>query len=135
MRYDINENTYILGSFSTGDTVTIDVYRISDGVKVMDSVLCSEVGGTGVFSYLFSQTITEKTEYLWIMNNGSIDNRGKIVLGGYISFVVLQIDELHKLQGLKAGSPMTVTKETRTVEDIDLTITEGANDEVTVERQ
>ena len=105
MRYDKNENTYILGNFSTGDTVTIDVYHISDGVKVVDSVSCNEIGGTGVFSYLFSQTITEKTEYLWIMSNGSIDNRGKIILGGYMDTIINDLDNPDQYKADISGIP------------------------------
>ena len=84
MRYQKNESTYILGNFSSGDTVTIDVYKLSDGSQVVNGSSCTEIGTTGVFKYSFSQTVTSKTEYLWIMSNGSFDQRGKIVLGGWM---------------------------------------------------
>jgi|GEM_PF-5023072 len=84
MRYSKEEQTYILGVFNSGDTVTIDIYRLSDNTKVVDSANCTEIGTTGVFKYLFSQTVTQKEEYLWIMSNGNYSKYGKIVLGGYI---------------------------------------------------
>lgn len=44
-----------------------------------------------------------------------------------------KLDELHKLQGLQAGLPMTVTDTTRTVDTITLNITENPTS-TTVER-
>jgi len=87
MRYAKSESTYILGIFNAGDTVTIDVYQLSDNTKVVDGASCSEVTGTGVFKYSFSQTISQKEEYLWIMDNGEYSKYGKIVLGGWINNV------------------------------------------------
>ncbi|MCK4528122.1 hypothetical protein KAW18_12190 [candidate division WOR-3 bacterium] len=83
MRFSKDENTYILAEFTSGDAVTIDIYRLSDDVKVIDNVNVSEVSLTGTFKYLFNVAVTEKTEFLLIMSNGIIDKRGKIVLGGY----------------------------------------------------
>jgi len=92
MRYAKSESTYILGIFNTGDTVTIDVYRLSDNAKVVDGASCSEVAGTGVFKYSFSQTVSQKEEYLWIMSNGEYSKYGKIVLGGWMDAVNENID-------------------------------------------
>ena len=83
MRYSKNENTYILAEFTSGDIVTIDIYRLSDDVKVVDGANVSEVSSTGTFKYLFDITVTEKTEFLLIMDNGISDKRGKLILGGY----------------------------------------------------
>ena len=83
MRFSKDENTYILAEFTSGDTVKIDVYRLSDDVKVVDEIVVSEVSSTGTFKYLFNIVVTEKTEFLLIMSNGIIDKRGKLVLGGY----------------------------------------------------
>ena len=83
MRYSKDENAYILAEFVSGDTVTIDIYRLSDDVKVVDGVNVSEVSSTGTFKYLLDIVVTEKTEFLLIMSNGVIDKRGKLVLGGY----------------------------------------------------
>jgi hypothetical protein len=83
MRYSKEENTYILAEFTSGDTVTIDIYRLSDDFLTVSGVNVSEVASTGTFKYLFDTTVTEKTEFLLIMDNGTIDKRGKLVLGGY----------------------------------------------------
>jgi hypothetical protein len=70
MRFSKDENTYILAEFTSGDTVTIDIYRLSDDVKVIDGANVSEISSTGTFKYLFDIIVTEKTEFLLIMNNG-----------------------------------------------------------------
>ena len=87
MRYSIQESTYILAVFNPGDTVTIDIYDLDTDTKVVDGASCSEVAGTGVFKYKFTQAITEKKEYLWIMTNGTVYKYGKIVLGGWLDEV------------------------------------------------
>ncbi len=88
MRYQITESPWILGQFVAGDTVTITIYDLSDSSAVtLDSNSCSEVGTTGIFKWNTSDIGTQPTEmveYLWIMSNGTTDQRGKIVLGGYV---------------------------------------------------
>ena len=83
MRFSKDENTYILAEFTSGDTVTIDVYRLSDDFLTVSGVNVSEISSTGTFKYLFNIVVTEKTEFLLIMDNGTTDKRGKLVLGGY----------------------------------------------------
>jgi len=83
MRYLKTESTYILGAFSSGDSVTISVYRLSDNTKVVNSDSCDEIGTTGKFKYLFSTTVSDKTEFLWVMTNGTEEQCGKIILGGW----------------------------------------------------
>jgi len=83
MRYLEDESTYILGNFTTGDTVTITIYKLSDNSKVVDAVACTEISTTGRFKYSFSQAVATKTEYLWIMTNSIEEQQGKIILGGY----------------------------------------------------
>jgi len=97
MRYSKEESTYILGVFNSGDTVTIDIYRLSDNTKVVDGASCSEVAGTGIFKYLFSQSVTQKEEYLWIMSNGSYLKCGKIVLGGYMDNTFAEVKKIPKI--------------------------------------
>lgn len=92
MRYSRTESTYILGAFDSGDTVTIDIYDLDTDTKVVDGASCTEIGSTGVFKYLFTQTITGKKEYLWIMTNGSYSRMGKIVLGGWLDDVKDKVD-------------------------------------------
>ena len=87
MRYSKEESTYITAVFDSGDTVTIDIYDLSDNSQVVAGASCTEIGTTGVFKYLFSQTATQKKEYLWIMSNGSYSKYGKIVLGGWMDTV------------------------------------------------
>lgn len=87
MRYSKSESTNILALFGNGDAVTIDIYRLSDNAKIVDGATCLEVESTGVFSYDFSQTVTQKEEYLWIMTNGEYSKYGKIVLGGYMDTI------------------------------------------------
>jgi len=93
MRYSVQESTYILAVFNPGDTVTIDIYDLDSDSKVVDGASCSEVAGTGVYKYKFTQTITGKKEYLWIMTNGSISKYGKIVLGGWMDEVKDTLNE------------------------------------------
>ena len=83
MRYSKDENTYILAEFTSGDTVTIDIYRLSDDVKIVDGAAVSEIASTGTFKYLLDIVVTEKTEFLLITSDGVTDKRGKLVLGGY----------------------------------------------------
>ena len=87
MRYAKDESTYILAQFNTGDTVTVDVYRLSDDSQIINGGACLEIGSTGVFKYNFNQSITSKEEYLWIMTNGTLEVKGKIVLGGYMDTI------------------------------------------------
>jgi len=90
MRYSKTESTFILGNFNIGDSVTITVTRLSDDTEVVTDAACTEIGSTGVFKYQFSQTITSKEEYLWVMSNGSQDQRGKLVLGGFMDDLAVE---------------------------------------------
>lgn len=87
MRYKWDESTYILSVFDTGATVTIDVYRLSDNVKVVNAAATSEIWTTWYFKYSFSQTITSKTEYLWIATDWSLEHSWKIVLWWYVEAI------------------------------------------------
>ena len=80
MRYSKDESTYILGNFNSGDAITINIYKLSDSSHLVINGSCSEIGTTGVFKYDFSQTIINKTEYLWIMDNGTTDQDRKSVV-------------------------------------------------------
>jgi len=104
MRYAGDEATYILGSFVTGDTVTIDIYDLSDDSLDVDDGACSEIASTGIFKYSFNPDVGAK-QYAWIMSNGSWDQRGKMVFGGYLDDVLDDTDELvtDDVPGLIAG--------------------------------
>ena len=95
MRYLEAESTYILGNFTTGDTVTITVYKLSDNSKVIDAAACAEISTTGRFKYSFSQAVATKTEYLWIMTNSIEEQQGKIILGGYPDGIKDQTDKMN----------------------------------------
>lgn len=87
MRYTINEGAVIIGKFTTGDTVTISLYDLSDSSSVsLTSGACAEISTTGVFKWDTTDITTQPTsmtEYLWIMDNSTIKKYGKIILGGY----------------------------------------------------
>jgi hypothetical protein len=83
MRYSKNENTYILAEFTSGDTVTIDIYRLGDDTKVVDGASMSEISSMGIFKYLFDTEVAEKTEFLLMVSNGVTSKNGQLVIGGY----------------------------------------------------
>jgi len=98
MRYLENESTYIISNFTTGDTVTIDVYRLSDNVKVINAASMTEIGTTGRFKYAFAQTISTKTEYLYVCTNTTEEQQGKIILGGYPDTILTDTNDLQTNQ-------------------------------------
>ena len=51
MRYTYAESPKCIGQFEHGDSVTIDIYRLSDNVKVVDAANCTEIDDTGFFAY------------------------------------------------------------------------------------
>ena len=104
MRYLMKETTYILSNFNTGDTVTIDIYRLSDNSLIVDTATCSEIDSTGRFSYLFGASIIKKTEYLYIVTNGTGEQQGKLVFGGYPDNVGLSTAEHNQLMVLDTES-------------------------------
>jgi len=83
MRYLESENPYIIARFTTGDTVKISIYKLSDNSKIVDDVAMTEIGTTGYFKYQFNPSPTSLTEYLYIANNTIEEHAGKIILGGY----------------------------------------------------
>lgn len=88
MRYKHAENTWILGRFDTGLTVTIAVYDLSDDSELsLSTNSCSEVGTTGTYKWNVSNIMSKESaykEYLWIMtaSNGVI-RQGKYVSSGW----------------------------------------------------
>lgn len=55
--------------------------------------------------------------------------------GGILAQIQTLVDELHKIQGLDAANPMTVTPTSRTAGSIDLEITGDGETSTTVARQ
>jgi len=103
MRHTIAENINVLSKFNAGDTVTISLYNIStESSVVLTSNSCNEIGATGVFKWNSSNITTAPTvftEYLWIMDNGTYTQYGKIVLGGYPDDTLADTNELQTNQG------------------------------------
>jgi len=84
----IGETTYLVGSFATGETVTIALYDLSDGSAVgVDSASCAEIGATGWYKWGTDNITVPATtlkHYLYIMTDSTGDTyAGKIVVGGY----------------------------------------------------
>ena len=78
---------YLLADFATGETVSVDVYRLVDNSLVISSASMSEVGTTGTFKYAFSQIISTRMEYLYIASNGTSDQQGKVILNAMVPFI------------------------------------------------
>jgi hypothetical protein len=89
MRNRLDELSEInaVGEFSTGNTVTITVYDLSDSSLVtLDTASCTEIGSTGIFKWPFSNITTAPiilTEYLYIMTD-SFNTQSEVeVFGGW----------------------------------------------------
>ena len=88
----------VFARFDTGDAVTITVYNRTDNVtEVLTSSLCSEIGGTGIFEWNFSNLTTQPTyltQYIWVMSNGASEQDGVSVAGGYPETILAKLNEL-----------------------------------------
>jgi len=84
MKYSINEGAYILAKFPTGSTVTISLYKLSDGsVVTLTSSSMTEIATTGVFKWHTSNITTQPTtytEYLFIATDAISSQYGKFIL-------------------------------------------------------
>lgn len=85
-RYLSSESPKLIGSFEHGDTITIDIYNMSDNSKVINAASCTEIDETGFFYYLPSSLLLESDfrMYFWIMKDQN-DNEvyGELNLDGY----------------------------------------------------
>jgi len=94
MRNKISELSSInaVGSFSTGEAVTITVYDMSDSsVVALNSNVCSEIATTGKYKWNFSNITTPPTsikQYLYIMTNGVSTISEVEVFGGWTESIV-----------------------------------------------
>ena len=88
----------VFARFDTGDAVTITVYNRTDNVtEVLTSSLCSEIGGTGIFEWNFSNLTTQPTyltQYIWVMSNGASAQDGVSVAGGYPETILAKLNDL-----------------------------------------
>lgn len=121
MRYSLEETTYLLSKFNSGDTVTISLYNLSDSSEVtIDSNSCSEIGTSGVFKWSTSNITTAPTtytEYLWIMTNTSENKYGKLVIGGVYDLIKDQTDKL-------TFTDSNINSQVVVMSDIDFTTTQ-----------
>lgn len=85
MRYLSSESPKLIGKFTHGDTVTIDIYRLSDNSKVVSASACTELSATGYYYYTSSLAPASFEMYFWVMTNGdpSQDVYGALDLNGY----------------------------------------------------
>ena len=78
------EATTILGRLPSGLTVTISLYKASDGSSVdLNDNTCTEIGSTGVYRWSSSNITTqptEETEYFYRMVTGDYQYDGKFTL-------------------------------------------------------
>jgi hypothetical protein len=84
-----------LGEFATGRTITIELYNAATGAVVgLSSVVCTEIGVTGVFRWLTSSITAQPTgytEFLYVMTDVTPvvgtgrTHKGKIIVGGFPS--------------------------------------------------
>lgn len=88
----------VFARFDTGDVVTITVYNRTDNVtEVLTSNACTEIGGTGIFEWNFSNLTTQPTyltQYIWVMSNGASEQDGISAAGGYPETILAKLNEL-----------------------------------------
>ena len=94
MRYLLTENPYIWSRFTTGDSVTITIYKSLDDSVVVNAVSMSELAATGYFKYQFNPAPGSLTEYFYVTTNGTEEHAGKIILGGYPDGIKDKTDNL-----------------------------------------
>lgn len=107
-----------------GLTVSVQLY--SGATPIGSPISTTEIGTTG--SYVGNMPATSYGYYLLIATAVGGDNpviaTGDIFWGGDGEMIV----ELHELQGMRSGSPMTVTQTSRAVAGISLAISgDGVN--------
>lgn len=82
------DSTCLFGSFSTGSTVTISLYDISDDSSIeLSSSSCSEIGTTGVFKFALSNITTKPTtykQYLYVMTDSLSSKIDVFEIGGWV---------------------------------------------------
>jgi len=82
-----------VGTFTSGNTVTITIYDVSDNSNpATSSLACAEIGTTGIFKWPFSNITTAPTsyiKYLYIMTNGSLKQTGVEEFGGWTEDIIV----------------------------------------------
>jgi len=135
------ENPYIWTKFSTGDSPIITIYNASNDSVVVNAAAMSELLTTGYFKYFFNPSPTVLTNYFYIASTAAKEVSGQTTVGGYLDSVLedttqikADVNELHKLQGLDAANPLTVTPTSRVTGAISQTISGNGISSSTVQR-
>lgn len=83
MRYAYDETAVIVVAFSTGATVSIDIYDLSDDSLVVDGDEMTEIGQTGLYKYAFNPNLPSPglKHYLYIASDGEDEQPGILVFG------------------------------------------------------
>jgi len=64
--------------FETGDSVSVTIYDLSDNSIVVNSVAMGEIASTGHFKYKYEMLTAADVDFMYIMDNGSYIQSGKI---------------------------------------------------------
>jgi len=71
-RYDSVETTYLLGALPTGGSVTIQIYRVSNGAAVTGTLTATEVASSGIYRWLTSGVTWPANDiYLYRFTDGT----------------------------------------------------------------
>jgi hypothetical protein len=88
MRYSNTENTWLLGNFPSGGTVTIKIINLStDNLETLVSNTCTEsaeIDGLYKFDVDVNMTNSGYKNFAYEMFDGDNRFRGKFVYGGYV---------------------------------------------------
>lgn len=109
-----------------GDTYA-RVVRIVNGWRIQFEDGQYQVNFTGANTDIASNRVQNQVS----LNTA---NSAGLVQSALLDQISVLVDELHKLQGLSSGNPMTVTETSRTVADINLTISGDGVTTTTVTR-
>lgn len=129
-------------AFPTLSTVTISLYDPVTGASIsLDDNACPEIV-TGLYIWDSSKLTAQPSgyqEYVWSMTDsvtvkGGIINMFDAADSAKLDTLVTLTDELHKLQGLDASNPMTVTPISRVAGTISQDITGDGIETSTVTR-
>jgi len=106
-QYDPTNSPAVVGTLTTGKTVTIEVWQVSDGVSSvvnLTSNSCGEIGNTGKYAF---DTVNipvlpgAPTQYHFRMNDGM----GSTVEGDFIMKAMARNDGGMPRINLTSGSP------------------------------
>lgn len=81
-RYVYPENPALVGKFATGATVTITIIRLLDNIVVAESAACAEINTTGYFKYSYVPGVSDFSEFLWTMTDGTNEVAGSFIIAG-----------------------------------------------------